>query len=359
MKHPAADLARRLASEAEAVCRHYLSNGRRAGRYWLVGDVANTPGRSLFVRLHGSEYGSGAAGKWTDSATSQHGDLLDLIALNRGLTRFADVLDEARAFLRLPHDASDHEHVPWPANHGSFQARCSIRSTNASDAARRLFAMSLPIQGTLAETYLRNRDITVFSGATSLRFHPRCYYRCDEETRTEIWPAMITAVTDLSGDLTGVQRTWLDPSGGGKANLAAPRRAMGHLLGHGVRLGLTTGSACDAMAAGEGIETMLSLRCIMTTLPMTAALSAAHLAALQLPPALRRLYIARDLDPAGHIATARLADRAREAGIEALVLSSRCGDFNDDLRRFGIDRLRADLHTQLAPGDFSRFALAE
>ena len=363
MQHPAADLARRLASEAEAVCRHYLSNGRRAGRYWLVGDVANTPGRSLFVRLHGSEYGSGAAGKWTDSATSQHGDLLDLIALNRGLTRFADVLDEARAFLRLPHDASEHEHVPWPANHGSFQARCSIRSTNASDAARRLFAMSQPIQGTLADTYLRNRAITTLSGTTSLRFHPHCYYRCheagDEHARTEIWPAMIAAVTDLSGDLTGVQRTWLDPSGLGKANLTTPRRAMGHLLGHAVRLGQTTRNAGDAMAAGEGIETILSLRCIMTTLPMVAALSAAHLAALQLRPALRRLYIARDLDPAGHIATARLADRAREAGIEALVLSSRCGDFNDDLRRFGIDRLRADLRAQLAPGDFSRFGLAE
>ena len=113
------------------------------------------------------------------------------------------------------------------------------------------------------------------------------------------------------------------------------------------------------MAAGEGIETMLSLRCIMTTLPMTAALSAAHLASLQLPPGLRRLYIARDLDPAGHIATARLADRARDAGIEVLVLSSRLGDINDDLRRLGIDRLRADLRAQLAPEDFSRFAFAE
>jgi hypothetical protein len=357
--NPAADLARRLASEAEAVCRHYLSNGRRAGRYWLVGDVANTPGRSLFVRLHGSEYGTGAAGKWTDGATGQHGDLLDLIALNRGLTRFADVLDEARAFLRLPQDASERGHGPYSPSLGSCHTRRPIRSTDPSDAARRLFAMSQPIHGTLAETYLRNRAITVFSGATSLRFHPRCYYRCDEETRTEIWPAMIAAVTDLSGNLTGVQRIWLDPSGLGKAPIDTPRRAMGHLLGHGVRLGLTTGSACDAMAAGEGIETMLSLRCIMTTLPMTAALSAAHLAALQLPPALRRLYIARDLDPAGHIATAHLADRARDAGIEALVLSSRCGDFNDDLRRLGIDRLRADLRTQLAPEDCTRFARVE
>ena len=66
MPGPAADLARRLARDAEAVCRHYLSNGRRQGRYWVVGDVDNTPGRSLYVRLHGSDGGKGAAGKWTD-----------------------------------------------------------------------------------------------------------------------------------------------------------------------------------------------------------------------------------------------------------------------------------------------------
>ena len=36
------------------------------GRYWLVGDVANTPGRSLFVRLKGPVSGKGAAGKWTE-----------------------------------------------------------------------------------------------------------------------------------------------------------------------------------------------------------------------------------------------------------------------------------------------------
>ena len=61
MRHQAADLAHRLARDAEAVCRHYLSNGRREGRYWLVGDVRNTPGRSLFVRLKGPESGKGAA----------------------------------------------------------------------------------------------------------------------------------------------------------------------------------------------------------------------------------------------------------------------------------------------------------
>ena len=66
MPHHAAELARRLAENAEGVCRLYLSNGRREGRYWLVGDVGNTPGRSLFVRLKGADTGKGAAGKWTE-----------------------------------------------------------------------------------------------------------------------------------------------------------------------------------------------------------------------------------------------------------------------------------------------------
>jgi hypothetical protein len=69
MSSQAADLARCLARDAEAVCRHYLSQGHRRGRYWVVGDVANTPGRSLFVRLAGPDSGKGAAGKWTDAAT--------------------------------------------------------------------------------------------------------------------------------------------------------------------------------------------------------------------------------------------------------------------------------------------------
>jgi len=60
MKETAVDLARRLADNAEAVCREYLSNGRREGHTWRVGDIENTPGRSLMVRLVDSS--SGAAG---------------------------------------------------------------------------------------------------------------------------------------------------------------------------------------------------------------------------------------------------------------------------------------------------------
>ena len=167
---------------------------------------------------------------------------------------------------------------------------------------------------------------------------------------------MIAAVTDLDGKLTGAHRTWLDPDGFdpvrlGKAPIDTPRRAMGDLLGNAVRFGV----AGEVMAAGEGIETMLSLRCVMPTMPMVAALSAAHLAAILFPVTLRRLYIARDDDPAGDSAMATLVERAQQVGIEAIALSPRLGDFNEDLRMLGIDALWAALRIQIAPQDVARF----
>lgn len=228
MSDNASDLARRMARQAEAVCRHYLSNGRREGRYWLVGDARNTPGRSMFVRLKGTESGKGAAGKWTDAATGEHGDLLDVIRETRGLVDFKDVAEEARTFLSLPHPEPERQSSP----------RLAPAPTGSPEAARRLFAMSQPIPRTVVDTYLRNRGITALHGTGSLRFHPRCYFRPDEHSPTESWPAMIASVTDLGGRITGVHRTWLAPDGSGKAPVDTPRRAMGDLLGHAVRFGI-------------------------------------------------------------------------------------------------------------------------
>ena len=168
---------------------------------------------------------------------------------------------------------------------------------------------------------------------------------------TQTWPAMIAAVTDLSGTVTGVHRTWLDPTGKRKAPVITPRRAMGHLLGNAVRFG----SVIDVMAAGEGIETILSLKCALPAMPMAAALSAAHLAAIEFPATLCRLYIARDNDPAGDNAANRLVCRAQLAGIEAIPLSPQLADFNDDLCRWGLDAIRAALRVQILPQDVARF----
>ena len=345
MSRSIVDLTEALAREAESVCRYYLSNGHREGGYWMVGDARNTPGRSLFVRLKGPPSGKGAAGKWTDAATGEHGDLLDIIRESCGFVDFADVALEARQFLSLP----------LPECPNDIASRSDPAPAGSPKAAGRLFAMSQPITGTLAEAYLRNRGLTALQNTASLRFHPRCYYRPDRHSETETWPALIASVTDLDGGITGAHRTWLDPTGFSDANLGkapidTPRRAMGNLLGHAVRFG----TASDVLAAGEGIETMLSLRMILSNLPMAAGLSAAHLAAIQFPRSLRRLYIVRDNDPAGVGASVQLSQRAKDAGIEAIPLSPHLGDFNDDLRLLGIDALRDALRVQIAPEDVAR-----
>jgi hypothetical protein len=220
-------------------------------------------------------------------------------------------------------------------------------------AARRLWAASKPVECSPVSAYLAARGIGVSNCGASLRFHPRCYYRASIDDAPDVrsaWPAMIAAVTDEEDDIVGVHRTWLDPAVG-KAPVASPRRAMGHLLGHGVRFGRSGA----VMAAGEGIETILSLREALPSLPMIAGLSAAHLAAIRFPKPLRRLYVACDNDPAGAAALKTLAERGANEGLEVMPLVPERGDFNDDLCALGRGRFAGRLGCLLRGEDAARF----
>ena len=336
MQNGAAGLAARLARNAEMVCRHYLSNGRREGHYWLAGDANNAPGRSLYVRLRGPDSGKGAAGNWTDSATGQHGDLLDIIRLSCNFETITNAMYEARRFLALP--------VIGTPNPISVPR-------SSQEVARRLYAMGQPIRGTLAKTYLRRRGITADLSSAPLRFHPSCYHRRNEYGPRKALPALLAAVTDLAGAITGVHRTWLDPALAIKAQLPTPRKAMGNLLGNGVRFGVVH----DVLVVGEGLETVLSLRTVLPQMPMIAALSANHLAALRLPAGLRRLYVARDNDAAGQHAVEILRHRRDLREIDVRELVPVGGDFNDDLRQFGAAALIEAVTAQLVPWDVVQF----
>jgi hypothetical protein len=344
MTGSASELAHRLGKYAEAVCREYLSNGRRSGNHWIVGDVRNTHGRSMHVRL--KAVGGKAAGKWVDESSGEYGDLLDVIEQSCGLVDFREVADEARRFLAIPR--------PQTRPHGAQRQPATARGS--PDAARRLFGMSEPIAGTLAERYIVGRGILLTARERALRFHPGCYYRDLVTGETLTLPALIAAVTAPDGCITGLQRTYLssglDPNGKiGKAHVDDPRRSLGHLLGNGIWLGLEPGAPVPVMAAGEGFETMASLRTVMPALPVAAATSANHLAGLTFPPGCRRLYIAADADAAGRRGIERLSQRAGAAGILALALRPQLGDFNDDLRHLGPTHLAAWLNDQLFPDD--------
>ena len=116
----------------------------------------------MFVRLYGPGSGPRAAGKWTDAATGEHGDLLDVIRDSCGLVDFRDAIARPVAFSACRR----------PSSMRNRNVRSRLLPSAHRNRRDGLFAMSQPIHGTIAETYLRNRGITDLHETTSLRFHP-------------------------------------------------------------------------------------------------------------------------------------------------------------------------------------------
>ena len=316
----AAALAAALGERAEAVCRAYLPHGRKQGRYWVAGDLDGARGRSLYVRLHGP----GTPGKWTDAATAQHGDLLDLIRHRTGAPTLRAALDEARAFLALPA-------APASGDGDSY---------DATEAARRLWQGCRAIDGTHAEAFLHARGLARCRFA-ALRFHPALRHRDGSTVRR--LPALVAAVTGDDGTVGGVQRTWLDPRSPARADIAAPRKALGRVFGRAVRFGTVTADGRASLVVGEGIETVLSVVTAAPDITAAAALSAGSLGAFAPPPGVARLVIARDNDVEGERAAERLARRCARAGVAAAVIVPEGNDFNDDLVLLGPAALAARL----------------
>ena len=310
-------VAAALGTRAEEVCRRYLPHGRKHGRYWTAGDIRGAQGRSLFVRLAPP----GVPGKWTDAATGEHGDLLDLIRIASGAGSLRIALAEARAFLAMPA-------MPLPTDTDSY---------DRTDAARRLWQRCRAIDGTHAEAYLRARAIDRCR-FPALRFHPALFHRDGGGVRR--LPALVAAVTGADDTLTGVHRTWLDPKLPAKAPVARPRKALGRIHGLAVRFG---DPAPPTLLVGEGIETVLSLVAALPDTVAAAALSAGSLGAFAPPPGVSRLVVARDNDPDGERAAERLARRCASARVDVQVLVPEGDDFNDDLLALGSAALAARL----------------
>src|SRR5262249_45443039 len=74
---------------------HLLPAGKKDGPEWRAGSRDGEPGKSLGVHLTGQK-----AGVWSDFATGESGDLLDLwMAVKR--IDFVAAMDEARDFLGI------------------------------------------------------------------------------------------------------------------------------------------------------------------------------------------------------------------------------------------------------------------
>ncbi len=193
--------------------------------------------------------------------------------------------------------------------------------------AKAIWSEALPIDGTLAETYLRGRGITC-ALPKSLRFHPQCWHGATAKR----YPAMVAAVQ--GNRLAAVHRTYLQADGSGKADIEPAKMMLGATAGAAVRLTERQGE----IAVSEGVETALSLSSGLLSAPAAvwAALSASGMRGLSLPPQAGQLTIASDGDAAGREAASALAARADALGWRVTLLPAPAGlDWNDVLMMNG------------------------
>ena len=327
-----ADLSADLADRAESFCRHYFPEGHKQGNYWQVGDTSGAKGQSLAIRLQAE--GGRKAGSWTDYATGQYGDLIDLLHERLGSVTLKGTLREVRSFLG---------EAPCPA---TLHATRNPEPPNAASGkriarARRLFAAGKPVLGTLAATYLQGRGITRLGPA--LRYHPRVFLRhgTDDADPPQRAPALLAKITENRGQITGCARVYLDLSTGGLAEIESPKRILGQLYGHAIRF--WSGSPRSDLIVGEGLENTLSVGTALPEFDLASCLTASHLGLFIPPPGIKRIWIARDNDEVGRNASMRLRNQLESLGIACGELVPAMGDFNDDLRAFGRDALRRSL----------------
>lgn len=237
---------------------------------------------------------------------------------------FTDILDALRSRGMMSAD-----YRPQPLSPSEMARRRAEDEAAAEKAEQRALACwreAQPINGTVAETYLRGRGITC-ALPDSLRFHPDCWHPSARRA-----PAMVARIDGLPR--LAVHRTYLRPNGSGKADLDPPKAMLGAALGGAVRLTEADGP----LVVAEGIETALSLASGLLARPATvwAGLSRAGVAGLRLPLRPGRLTIANDGDDPGRDAARQLAERASALDWTVSLLPAPDGrDWNDILQQKG------------------------
>lgn len=331
-----ASLSRDLADRAEAFCRHFFPNGRKQGNYWQIADISGGEGQSLSVRLQ--DHGGRKAGAWTDFASGEFGDLIDLLHANQGHARLGETLNQCRSF--LGETPVDYPSGAYDAGRFSPAADANERITRA----RKLFKIGKPTYRTLGSAYLLGRGINRFGPA--LKFHPSVYVRPHEDGETEKHPALLAKITNNKGITTAIARTFLNAETKGLADIPDPKRVLGQLYGNAIRFGKAKPK--DDLIAGEGLENVLSVGTALPEFDLASCLTANHLGVFDPPESIKRLWIARDNDKAGEAAAVRLRKRAKEQDIVCFDLVPRLEDFNADLQKWGANALADYLLGEMA-----------
>jgi putative DNA primase/helicase len=188
---------------------------------------------------------------------------------------------------------------PWPQRPPEELAAHRRKMTAF---ARWLWSETVPAQGTLVETYLWSRLLTMPPPPT-MRLH--WGLRLDAAGKLT---AIVAKVEHVEHGFTAVHVTWLHPDYHTGAARRGARKTFGPIGGGAVRFGEPQPD--QWLVVGEGLESTLSL-VLSTGRPGWAALSTRGVRNLLLPPEARQVLVGADNDPGGDGQAAARAAKER------------------------------------------------
>lgn len=346
MRHDAAELSRLLAARIIALASDLLPHGKRDGHEWRCGSLGGEQGSSLAVHLSGQR-----AGVWSDFASGEAGDALDLVAAVRFSGDRRAAMAWAREWLALPNTggmSTGNEMRPAAAPPPGVEQPAGLDAETLArrrGALRLFLAAQAKLAGTPAAFYLAGRGIDLAELGRQpgcLRYAPSLPNQESERS----WPALVAAITDATGAHVATHRTWLAQNAAGtwvKAPLCNPKMTLGRYAGGCIRLWrgasgrpLAQARAGELVVIGEGIETCLSVVVACPELRVLCAVSIANMTRIELPASVSEVILLADND-AEHSAAAGALSRvvAHLAKGDRLVRLARSPfgkDFNDALR---------------------------
>ena len=259
-----------------SLLQNWLPQGRLHGHEFRVGSLQGEPGQSLSVNVN--------TGIWKDFAADDGGsDPVSLYAASNGL-------GQAEAKDRLAEELGIVEHARGrPAGH-----QLGPPPNTEARRARHIWAKCRPATSSPAQDYLTCRGILI-PIPDAIRYHEKSN-------------ALVAAVTAPDGEITGIQRIYLDHNAAGVWR--RKRLSLGRIAGGAVRL--TPFAA--RLQLTESIEDGLALL-QMTGRPTWAVPGAGFMESFEPPAEVREVVLAPDADEAGLAAIAKAAPKLAKLGL--------------------------------------------
>ncbi len=322
----AAEINQALLPQMESLCER------------LLGKASSSHGGSIRYGSKGSLSINLKSGLWFNFETGEKGNALQLIAAEMGFSEFKESIAYAKDFLNIREGMGALPKVSQKLQNKSVASACP----NKKEYAKKLYEQSIPVEGTLAEKYLKeHRKLTNFKSA-DIRFVPKIS-TWHGNKKTEV-SALLCITRDGSGSLNNVQVIRLNPLTGEKDNASKIKKQTYGAI-NGCPVNLNTESVQKTTYLTEGTETGFSLLSASKDARVMTVLGKENFNNIDLSRLTDNVVMCVDNDGEntfGDMKVITAAFRIMSAGKSVSIIcpENKGEDFNDVLVKEGVSRLK-------------------